>query len=150
MQAHGRPQETCVPYRVCLLSHSFSLFPLCSVSSPLPALSLLSLSLTPFLFSVFFDCLSLPLNHPSSSSSYVAFWTKITNMASDILRGLFPLPHTILPFLEPSPLYGFLSVMYSPVSCGVGMSSLRSRLAPSCPHSQSGFLIAVSSVLEAG
>lgn len=72
MQAHGRPQETCVPYRVCLLSHSFSLFPLCSVSSPLPALSLLSLSLTPFLFSVFFDCLSLPLNHPSSSSSSIA------------------------------------------------------------------------------
>lgn len=38
MQAHSKPRETRVP-AVCLLSYPFPSLSLCSVSSPLPALS---------------------------------------------------------------------------------------------------------------
>lgn len=57
----------------------FSPFPLCSVSSPLPPLSSITVPDLCHLFSVFLNCLSLPLNHASSSPDLHPSVSKLIN-----------------------------------------------------------------------
>lgn len=58
---------------------ALSPFPLCSASSPLPPLSSITVPDLCHLFSVFLNCLSLPLNHASSSPDLHPSVSKLIN-----------------------------------------------------------------------